>query len=134
MKRLQTIRRAAICGAAAALLAGAASAETIRWGAPRDIVSLDPYSYGDSYTINFLNHIYEGLVRYNRDLEIEPALATEWEIVSPTTWRFTLRQGVKFHDGADFTAEDVLASLERVSDETSPLKGNLRLQERHGGR
>ncbi|MCZ4253947.1 ABC transporter substrate-binding protein [Sulfitobacter sp. G21635-S1] len=125
MKRLQTIRRAAICGAAAALLAGAASAETIRWGAPRDIVSLDPYSYGDSYTINFLNHIYEGLVRYNRDLEIEPALATEWEIVSPTTWRFTLRQGVKFHDGADFTAEDVLASLERVSDETSPLKGNL---------
>lgn len=85
MKRLQTIRRAAICGAAAALLAGAASAETIRWGAPRDIVSLDPYSYGDSYTINFLNHIYEGLVRYNRDLEIEPALATEWEIVSPTT-------------------------------------------------
>ncbi|MCB1387334.1 MAG: ABC transporter substrate-binding protein [Nitratireductor sp.] len=100
-------------------------AETVRWGAPRDIVSLDPYSYGDSYTINFLNHIYEGLVRYNRDLKIEPALATSWEIVSPTTWRFKLREGVKFHNGNDFTAEDVLASLVRVSDETSPLKGNL---------
>lgn len=125
MTLLQTIRRTAVCGFAATLLASTASAETIRWGAPRDIVSLDPYSYGDSYTINFLNHIYEGLVRYNRDLEIEPALATEWEIVSPTTWRFTLRQDVKFHDGSDFTAEDVLASLERVSDETSPLKGNL---------
>lgn len=112
-------------GAIAALVGSSAIAETIRWGAPRDIVSLDPYSYGDSYTINFLNHIYEGLVRYNRDLEIEPALATEWEIVSPTTWRFKLREGVKFQDGADFTAEDVLASLERVSDETSPLKGNL---------
>ncbi|EPX79401.1 ABC transporter substrate-binding protein [Litoreibacter arenae] len=119
------MKSVALAGLSAALLATTAQAETVRWGAPRDIVSLDPYSYGDSYTINFLNHIYEGLVRYNRDLEIEPALATEWEIVSPTTWRFTLRKDVKFHDGADFTAEDVLASLERVSDETSPLKGNL---------
>lgn len=112
-------------GVIAALLGGSAAAETIRWGAPRDIVSLDPYSYGDSYTINFLNHVYEGLVRYNRNLEIEPALATEWEIVSPSVWRFKLREGVTFHDGAAFTAEDVLASLARVSDETSPLKGNL---------
>lgn len=125
MTLLRNIRRGALGGLAVAVLATTAQAETIRWGAPRDIVSLDPYSYGDSYTINFLNHIYEGLVRYNRDLKIEPALAAGWEIVSPTTWRFTLREGVKFHDGSDFTAEDVLASLQRVSDETSPLKGNL---------
>ena len=125
MRITTKIRQGAFAGLAATLLATTAQAETIRWGAPRDIVSLDPYSYGDSYTINFLNHIYEGLVRYNRDLEIEPALATSWEIVSPTTWRFTLRKDVKFHDGSDFTAEDVLASLQRVSDETSPLKGNL---------
>ncbi|MEY8842927.1 ABC transporter substrate-binding protein, partial [Cribrihabitans sp. XS_ASV171] len=112
-------------GLVAALSATGALAETVKWGAPRDIVSLDPYSYGDSYTINFLNHIYEGLVRYNRDLQIEPALAESWEIVSPTTWRFKLREGVQFHNGNPFTAEDVLASLQRVSDETSPLKGNL---------
>ena len=112
-------------GLVAALIGTGALAETIKWGAPRDIVSLDPYSYGDSYTINFLNHIYEGLVRYNRDLKIEPALAVSWEIVSPTTWRFKLREGVKFHNGNDFTAEDVLASLQRVSDPSSPLKGNL---------
>lgn len=112
-------------GVVAALIGASASAETVKWGAPRDIVSLDPYSYGDSYTINFLNHIYEGLVRYNRDLKIEPALAVSWEIISPTTWRFKLREGVKFHDGGEFTADDVLASLLRVSDPTSPLKGNL---------
>ncbi len=112
-------------GLATAFIGTGSMAETVKWGAPRDIVSLDPYSYGDSYTINFLNHIYEGLVRYNRDLKIEPALAESWEIVGPTTWRFKLRDGVKFHNGNDFTAEDVLASLARVSDPSSPLKGNL---------
>lgn len=119
------LKVALLGGMAAATLAPAASAETVRWGAPRDIVSLDPYSYGDSYTINFLNHIYEGLVRFDRDLQIVPALAESWEIISPTTWRFSLRKDVKFHNGSDFTAEDVLASLTRVSDESSPLKGNL---------
>ncbi|WP_211100597.1 ABC transporter substrate-binding protein [Acuticoccus sediminis] len=111
---------------AATALVSAAEANTLKWGANRDIGSLDPYSYGDSFTINVLNHVYEGLVRYDRDLKIEPALATSWEIMEDgVTWRFTLREGVKFHNGNDFTAEDVVASLERVSDETSPLKGNL---------
>lgn len=106
-------------------LTGVASAETLKWGAARDIYSLDPYSYGDSYTLSFLNHVYEGLVRYDADLQIEPALAASWEQVSDTVWRFHLREGVTFHDGAEFTADDVLASLKRVSDPVSPLRGNL---------
>ncbi|MDH7787395.1 peptide/nickel transport system substrate-binding protein [Ochrobactrum sp. 19YEA23] len=115
-------------GLAATMLAGltlAGHAETLKWGAARDIYSLDPYSYGDSYTLSFLNHIYEGLVRYDAELKIEPALAESWENVSETVWRFHLRKGVKFHDGADFNADDVLASLKRVSDPVSPLRGNL---------
>ena len=59
-------------------LSAPAAANTLKWGANRDIGSLDPYSYGDSFTINVLNHVYEGLVRYNQDLAIEPALATGW--------------------------------------------------------
>jgi peptide/nickel transport system substrate-binding protein len=110
---------------AACLTAISASAETLRWGSNRDIVSLDPYSYGDSFTINVLNNVYEGLVRYNRDLKIEPALATSWQVMSDTVWRFKLREGVKFHNGDPFTADDVIASLTRVSDPASPLKGNL---------
>ncbi|MGI9335344.1 MAG: ABC transporter substrate-binding protein [Gammaproteobacteria bacterium] len=102
------------------------NANTLRWGANRDIGSLDPYSYGDSFTINVLNHVYEGLVRYDQDLRIEPALATSWEILEDKiTWRFKLREGVTFHNGSPFTANDVIASLARVSHETSPLKGNL---------
>ncbi len=118
---------AAVASLTGAGLAGAVQAENVlKWGANRDIGSLDPYSYGDSFTINVLNHVYEGLVRYNEDLKIEPALATSWEILDDqVTWRFKLREGVTFHDGAPFTADDVVASLERVSDDASPLKGNL---------
>jgi peptide/nickel transport system substrate-binding protein len=100
-------------------------AATLRWAAGRDIGSLDPDSFGDTFTLAFLNHIYEGLVRYDNTLKIQPALASSWEIVEPTLWRFHLRAGVKFHDGASLTADDVIASLDRATDDKSPLKGNL---------
>ncbi len=99
--------------------------KTLKWGASREIASLDPYSYGDTFTLSVLNHVYEGLVRYTGDLQIEPALAESWETVSPTVWRFKLRKGVIFHNSSSFTADDVVASLTRVTHEASPLKGNL---------
>ncbi len=102
-----------------------AEAQTLRWAASRDIGSLDPDSFGDTFTLAFLNHVYEGLVRYDENLKIEPALATSWEVIEPTVWRFHLRPGVRFHDGAPLTADDVVASLKRATDELSPLKGNL---------
>jgi peptide/nickel transport system substrate-binding protein len=64
-------------------------------------------------------------VRYDENLKIEPALATSWEILEPTLWRFHLRAGVKFQDGSPLTADDVIASVRRATDDTSPLKGNL---------
>ena len=111
----------------AALLGTAASAETLRWGGPRDIFSLDPYSLGSTSNIAFLNHIYEGLVRYTPEFEVVPALATKWELIDGKVWRFHLREGVKFQNGADFTADDVLASMARVSHPASPLRGNIPL-------
>ncbi len=114
-----------LAAVAAFALTGAAEAKTLKWGAAREIASLDPYSFGETFTLSVLNHVYEGLVRYTGDLKIEPALAESWETVSPTVWRFKLRQGVKFHNGNPFTADDVIASLTRVTHETSPLKGNL---------
>jgi peptide/nickel transport system substrate-binding protein len=102
-----------------------AQAETLRWAANRDIGSLDPDSFGDTFTLAFLNHVYEGPVRYDGSLKVEPALATSWEVIEPTVWRFHLRQGVRFHNGAPLTADDVVASLVRATDDLSPLKGNL---------
>lgn len=119
------LKQLGIAAAVALSLVFPTHAETLKWGASKDIFSLDPYSYGDSYTLAFLNHVYEGLVRYDSKLQIEPALATSWETVSDSVWRFHLRKGVKFHDGSDFNADDVIASLKRVSDPVSPLRGNL---------
>ncbi len=102
------IRSLALAVVACATIALSANAQTLKWGAEQDIGSLDPYSYGSSFTINVLNNVYEGLVRFNRDLKIEPALAVSWEILDDQiTWRFHLRKGVSFHNGK--SAEPVRA-------------------------
>ncbi len=105
----------------------ALQAETVKWASRADIYSLDPNSIPSTSNLAFLNHIYEGLVRYDKTFKLEPALATEWELVDGTFWRFKLREGVKFHNGADFTADDVVASFKRAADPASPLKGNMPL-------
>lgn len=105
----------------------AVQAETVKWASRADIYSLDPDSIPSTSNLAFLNHIYEGLVRYDKTFGLEPALATEWELIEGNRWQFKLRKGVKFHDGADFTADDVVASYKRAADPASPLKGNMPL-------
>jgi peptide/nickel transport system substrate-binding protein len=102
---------------AAALLAVAgvaAQAETLRWAAQNDILTLDPHSQNHATTNAILMHSYEGLTRYNEKFEVEPALATKWTMISPTQVRFELRKGVKFADGSPFTADDVVFSFGRI--------------------
>ncbi|MHA3979364.1 ABC transporter substrate-binding protein [Halovulum sp. GXIMD14794] len=111
--------------AVAGMMASTASADVLRWSSQGDIVTLDPYAHTESFTSSVLHHIYEPLVRRSRTLEIEPALATGWEIVEPTRWRFTLREGVSFHNGSPFTADDVVASVERLLHPDSRARGNL---------
>jgi peptide/nickel transport system substrate-binding protein len=98
--------------AVAALLP--AQAQTLRWAAQNDILTLDPHSQNHATTNAILMHAYEGLTRYNARYEVEPALATKWTMISPTQVRFELRRGVKFHDGSPFTADDVIFSLGRI--------------------
>ncbi len=98
---------------AAALLAPA-HAQTLRWAAQNDILTLDPHSQNHATTNAILQHAYEGLTRYGPKYEVEPALATKWTTISPTQVRFELRKGVKFHDGSPFTADDVVFSYNRI--------------------
>ena len=97
-----------------ALTAAPAQAQTLRWAAQNDILTLDPHSQNHATTNTIMAHVYEGLVRYNAKYEVEPALATKWTYVSPTQIRFELRKGVKFHDGSSFTADDVIFSFGRI--------------------
>ncbi|WP_224815383.1 ABC transporter substrate-binding protein [Hasllibacter sp. MH4015] len=99
-----------------------AHAETFRWAATTDPQTMDPHAVSSAPVLGFLNNVYEGLVRRGRDMAIEPALATAWEPIGDGEgWRFTLREGVTFHDGAAFTADDVLFSYERASSEDSDV-------------
>lgn len=88
-------------------------ATEFKWAAQGEAQTLDPHATTEFQTMAFIGNIYEPLVRRNKDLGLEPALAESWQIVSPTVWRFTLRKNVTFHDGTPFTADDVLATLER---------------------
>ncbi|MCG1009747.1 glutathione ABC transporter substrate-binding protein [Salinicoccus sp. ID82-1] len=90
---------------------------------PSDAVSLDPHGSNDSPSEKVRSHIYEGLVAQDENLEIVPELATEWEQVDDTTWHFTLREGVMFHDGSPFNAEVAKANFDRLLD---PSRGSTR--------
>ena len=102
---------------AAALLCGtafSAQAQTLRWANDGDVNSMDPYTRNETLLLAFDSHVYEPLVRRDREGNPEPALAERWEKPSPTVWRFHLRRGVKFTDGTPFTADDVVFSVGRV--------------------
>lgn len=104
---------AAVAGLA--LMCGAAQAQTLRYANQGELKSLDPYTVNETTTNAHLGHPYEGLTARGKDLKIEPALAEKWEISDDgLKWRFFLRKGVKFHNGEDFTADDVIFSAERV--------------------
>jgi len=101
--------------AALALMCGAVQAQTLRYANQGELKSLDPYTVNETTTNAHLGHPYEGLTARGKDLKIEPALAEKWEISDDgLKWRFTLRKGVKFHGGEDFTADDVIFSADRV--------------------
>ncbi len=107
-----------IHAAALALVLGITSAVSVaaplKWAAQNDILTLDPHSQNHATTNAILMHAYEGLTRYNKEYQVEPALATKWTYLSPTQIRFDLRKGVKFHDGSPFTADDVVFSFARI--------------------
>lgn len=78
-----------------------------------DVSSLNPYGQDNNVTNQVMFHVYEPLVTQDRDLSIIPCLADSWEESEDgMTWTFKLHEGVKFHDGSDFTSEDVVASYD----------------------
>ncbi len=111
--------RSARCAAlslacAVSLMALPAAAKTFRWANDGDANSMDPYTRTETFLLTFTQNFYDPLVRRDKNLKVEPALATGWEQPNDTTWRFHLRPGVTFQGGEPFTADDVVFSYQRA--------------------
>ncbi|MEM9343673.1 MAG: ABC transporter substrate-binding protein [Pseudomonadota bacterium] len=119
-----TVRHLMLAASVAALTAGAASAETLRWARAGDALTLDPHAQNEGPTHTVRHQMYEPLIIRDVTGAFEAALATDWAPSpdDPNVWVFNLRQGVQFHDGADFTAEDVVFSFERAKQPNSDMK------------
>jgi peptide/nickel transport system substrate-binding protein len=104
-------------------LASSIEPKVLRFASSGELKSTDPYQINETFSLTLNGAVYEGLVRRAPDLKIEPALAASWEVLDPQHWRFHLRKGVKFHEGQDFTADDVVFSAQRVRSKGSDLKG-----------
>lgn len=101
---------------------GAAAAD-FTWSSAGDILTFDIHAQNENLNSQATAAVYEGLVRYNKDMKVEPALAESWKRV-PEGFLFTLRQGVKFHEGEPFSADDVVFSYERALHPRSQFKSS----------
>jgi peptide/nickel transport system substrate-binding protein len=106
---------AAVLGLATPLL----QAKPFKWTSASDIPTWDIHSQNNALGNGVHAAVYESLFYYSPKFEIEPLLATAWKQLTPTQVRVNLRQGVKFHDGSAFNADDVVFSITRAMAKTS---------------
>ena len=103
----------AMVGIALAFLAACAHADTLRIGLSSDVTSMDPQWNNSGPNVSLATHVFEPLTLTDRNGRLIPGLATSWKSIDPLTWEFKLRPGVRFHDGSELTADDVVFSIER---------------------
>ena len=116
MRQLTVLQRlAAVTVVASSLvLAAPASAQELKIAVAADVTSIDPHFFNLFPNNNIAEHIFDKLVQMDADSRMIPGIATSWKTIDDKTWEFKLRKGVKFHDGSELTAEDVVFSIDRV--------------------
>ncbi|WP_439548233.1 ABC transporter substrate-binding protein [Falsiroseomonas sp.] len=120
------MRRVLLAGLSALCLAGgAASAQTLRIAMAAEPTSADPQHYAAAPNSTLHDHIFESLVELDSRLKAGPSLATGWTRRDDRSWVFDLRTGVRFHNGAAFTAADVHFSFCRIVNNESELASSF---------
>jgi peptide/nickel transport system substrate-binding protein len=100
-----------------ALAAWGAAAQELRIGIGAEPTQVDPHAQDLGPNNEVRMHLFDSLVAFGPDMQLVPGLATSWGVTEdPLVWEFRLRTGVRFHDGAPFTARDAAFSLERAKD------------------
>jgi len=95
-------------------LAQPAAAQTLRVGVGAQITSVDPHFHNISPNNAFASMIFDNLLETDANARLIPSLAESWRPVGEDVWEFKLRRGVRFHNGNEFTAEDVAFTLARI--------------------
>ncbi|HEX3347523.1 MAG TPA: ABC transporter substrate-binding protein [Acetobacteraceae bacterium] len=113
MHKHSSIRMAVSAAALAWTPVAATQAQTLAVGVPAPITSIDPHYHTLTPNIELDAHIFEPLIDMDSTSHIKPALAESWRLVDERTWEFKLRPA-KFQDGSDFTAEDVVSTINRI--------------------
>lgn len=119
------MRRLSLALALAAVIASPLAAQTLRIGMAAETSAADPHNYASAPNSTYRNHVFDGLTALDTRQSPIPALATGWTRRDDLTWVFSLREGVVFHDGQPFTAEDVVYSYCRVLNNDSEVVGSF---------
>ncbi len=98
------------------LLAAPMQAADLTIGRATEQNSIDPQFSDLGNDVATAENMFESMIEFDSKLRIHSSLAVSWKLLDPLTWEIKLRDGVKFHDGAPFTAEDVAFSLKRARD------------------
>ena len=91
-------------------------AEELRIGLASEATSIDPHFHNLTPNNQIGHQIFDGLINQGAAQELKPGLAESWKPIDDLTWEFKLRKGVKFHDGSDFNADDVVCTFKRAPD------------------
>ncbi len=111
---MKHVKLLALAATATLSIMAAAQAQELRIGLSAEPSSIDPHYHNLSPNNMLSRHVFEPLVGQDQKQALVPALAESWKAVDDNTWEFKLRRNVKFFDGSDFTADDVLATFKRV--------------------
>jgi peptide/nickel transport system substrate-binding protein len=114
MTLFRRVARGLLGGLAALTWSVTAWAADLTIGIGADVTAIDPHFHNVTPNNNVAAHIFDYLVLRDERQKTIPGLAESWKSIDQLTWEFKLRKGVKFHDGSEFTATDVVASIDRV--------------------
>lgn len=108
--------KAILTANALVLIGTIVAADSLTIGLSSEPTAIDPHYHNLSPNLSLAQHIFDPLIRQSETQSLLPGLAVSWKPLDDTTWEIKLREGVTFHDGSIFDADDVVASFKRAPD------------------